>query len=174
MRDGPIIPNTLALRNLSETMAMETADRMSWMTVGLPAKPCAKRRGRDQASISLPRHLASLIFVLIFCVGCTSWREYRCNGFKVGPNYKRPDARNCGTVDRRRQPEHQQCRTKRCRMVEHAERSDSQHVGLHCISPEPHFACRWHADTRSPRPARHCRWQPLPADAGSNRQLYSQ
>ncbi len=72
---------------------METADRMSWMTVGLSAKPCAKRRGRDKASISLPRHLASLIFVLIFCVGCTSWREYRCNGFKVGPNYKRPDAR---------------------------------------------------------------------------------
>ncbi len=72
---------------------METADRMPWMTVGLPAKPCAKRRGRDQTSMSLPRYLAILIFVLIFCMGCTSWREYRCNGFKVGPNYKRPDAR---------------------------------------------------------------------------------
>ena len=72
---------------------METADRMSWMTVGLPAKPCTKRRGRGQAQISLPRHLAILIFLLVFCAGCTGWREYRCNGFKVGPNYKRPDAR---------------------------------------------------------------------------------
>jgi NodT family efflux transporter outer membrane factor (OMF) lipoprotein len=74
-------------------MAMKTADRMSWMTVGLPAKAGAERRGKDQARISLPRHLAILIFLLIFCAGCTSWREYRCNGFKVGPNYKRPDAR---------------------------------------------------------------------------------
>ncbi|MCE5303961.1 MAG: efflux transporter outer membrane subunit [Planctomycetaceae bacterium] len=26
------------------------------------------------------------------CTGCTSWREYVHNGFKVGPNYCRPDA----------------------------------------------------------------------------------
>jgi NodT family efflux transporter outer membrane factor (OMF) lipoprotein len=29
---------------------------------------------------------------LIACTGCTSWREYYNNGFKVGPNYRRPDA----------------------------------------------------------------------------------
>jgi NodT family efflux transporter outer membrane factor (OMF) lipoprotein len=30
--------------------------------------------------------------VLMFSTGCTSWREYFANGFKVGPNYRRPAA----------------------------------------------------------------------------------
>jgi len=32
------------------------------------------------------------VFLLIFCAGCTSWREYLDNGFKVGPNYRPPNA----------------------------------------------------------------------------------
>jgi len=34
--------------------------------------------------------LAALL--LVFCTGCTGWREYLHNGFKVGPNYKPPCA----------------------------------------------------------------------------------
>jgi NodT family efflux transporter outer membrane factor (OMF) lipoprotein len=30
--------------------------------------------------------------LLIVCTGCTSWRDYLHNGFKVGPNYCRPNA----------------------------------------------------------------------------------
>ncbi|MCE5267066.1 MAG: efflux transporter outer membrane subunit [Planctomycetaceae bacterium] len=33
-----------------------------------------------------------LLLVLPLFVGCTSWREYVANGFKVGPNYCRPAA----------------------------------------------------------------------------------
>ncbi|MHB1038100.1 MAG: TolC family protein, partial [Pirellulales bacterium] len=33
--------------------------------------------------------LAALVVV---CTGCTSWRDYIHNGFKVGPNYSRPAA----------------------------------------------------------------------------------
>ena len=32
------------------------------------------------------------VFLLIVCTGCTSWRDYLHNGFKVGPNYCRPNA----------------------------------------------------------------------------------
>ncbi|MCE5302368.1 MAG: efflux transporter outer membrane subunit [Planctomycetaceae bacterium] len=34
--------------------------------------------------------LISLLLVL--CTGCTSWKDYIANGFKVGPNYCTPDA----------------------------------------------------------------------------------
>ena len=33
-----------------------------------------------------------VIGLLAFNTGCTSWREYFNNGFKVGPNYCRPAA----------------------------------------------------------------------------------
>ncbi len=29
---------------------------------------------------------------IVFLGGCTSWREYVHNGFKVGPNYSKPPA----------------------------------------------------------------------------------
>ncbi len=32
------------------------------------------------------------ISALVLSSGCTSWREYFHNGFKVGPNYCQPDA----------------------------------------------------------------------------------
>ena len=32
------------------------------------------------------------VVLLIVCTGCTSWRDYLHNGFKVGPNYCRPNA----------------------------------------------------------------------------------
>ncbi|MEN6365956.1 MAG: TolC family protein [Thermoguttaceae bacterium] len=35
---------------------------------------------------------AWVLLLLAMCTGCTSWREYVHNGFKVGPNYCRPDA----------------------------------------------------------------------------------
>ena len=36
--------------------------------------------------------LASLMFLALLPCGCTSLREYIGNGFKVGPNYKKPPA----------------------------------------------------------------------------------
>jgi NodT family efflux transporter outer membrane factor (OMF) lipoprotein len=33
-----------------------------------------------------------MVLPLAFSTGCTSWREYIANGFKVGPNYRRPAA----------------------------------------------------------------------------------
>jgi NodT family efflux transporter outer membrane factor (OMF) lipoprotein len=33
------------------------------------------------------------VLLLALCAGCTSWREYLHNGFKVGPNYRPPNAR---------------------------------------------------------------------------------
>jgi NodT family efflux transporter outer membrane factor (OMF) lipoprotein len=44
---------------------------------------------------SLPRPftcLAILFTTVVFTGGCTSWREYIQNGFKVGPNYCKPPA----------------------------------------------------------------------------------
>jgi outer membrane protein TolC len=36
---------------------------------------------------------AALTFLLLVCLsGCTGWRQYVANGFKVGPNYRRPAA----------------------------------------------------------------------------------
>lgn len=32
------------------------------------------------------------VLLLALCAGCTSWREYLHNGFKVGPNYRPPNA----------------------------------------------------------------------------------
>lgn len=39
---------------------------------------------------SFPRMVGALL--LVFCLGCTSFREYVQNGFKVGPNYRPPCA----------------------------------------------------------------------------------
>ena len=38
------------------------------------------------------RCLPFLFTAVVFTCGCTSWREYINNGFKVGPNYARPPA----------------------------------------------------------------------------------
>jgi NodT family efflux transporter outer membrane factor (OMF) lipoprotein len=35
---------------------------------------------------------AILLLILVVCTGCTSWRDYLHNGFKVGPNYCQPNA----------------------------------------------------------------------------------
>ena len=36
--------------------------------------------------------ILSLFLLLVVSTGCTGWREYVGNGFKVGPNYCRPGA----------------------------------------------------------------------------------
>ena len=51
-------------------------------------------RPGSRASVDHPRRpcrAASALF-LLFLAGCTSWRDYVANGFKVGPNYCRPPA----------------------------------------------------------------------------------
>ena len=35
---------------------------------------------------------AAVLLLCLFCTGCTSWRDYLRNGFKVGPNYAPPPA----------------------------------------------------------------------------------
>jgi len=39
-----------------------------------------------------PATRALAVLFLVLSTGCTSWREYLQNGFKVGPNYQRPGA----------------------------------------------------------------------------------
>jgi len=54
-------------------------------------------------------------FLLIVCTGCTSWRDYLHNGFKVGPNYHRPNATvaqhwiDAGDIRTERNPEILRC-----------------------------------------------------------------
>src|SRR6266403_4774177 len=57
------------------------------------------RVASDERSSPLVTHHSSLITCLpilftavVLTCGCTSWREYIHNGFKVGPNYGRPPA----------------------------------------------------------------------------------
>ena len=45
------------------------------------------------AASSVRTDFASGVFTVLFlvlCTGCTSWRDYVRNGFKVGPDYRRP------------------------------------------------------------------------------------
>jgi NodT family efflux transporter outer membrane factor (OMF) lipoprotein len=61
-----------------------------------------RKRGRspDHAALrtvclSWPRSFLCLVIlfsVVLLTCGCTSWREYVHNGFKVGPNYQKPPA----------------------------------------------------------------------------------
>lgn len=44
------------------------------------------------ARVSSRWPLLLMVLPLAFSAGCTSWREYVANGFKVGPNYCRPAA----------------------------------------------------------------------------------
>lgn len=53
----------------------------------MPRKVC--RNCTHNGGVATP-FLAVLLLVL--CGGCTSWREYLHNGFKVGPNYRPPHA----------------------------------------------------------------------------------
>src|ERR1700690_1756741 len=46
------------------------------------------RRATNRALLCLP--FSSLLAILL--CGCTPWRDYIHNGFKVGPNYCRPAA----------------------------------------------------------------------------------
>ena len=36
-------------------------------------------------------HVAAVLLLTV-CTGCTNWREYVRNGFKVGPDYRKPAA----------------------------------------------------------------------------------
>lgn len=78
---------------------MRTAGGMSWKTTGMPVAPYAMHhRGvwtpeTPSKCAAIFRHFIVLAFVMVCCVGCTNWREYWCNGFKVGPNYGRPEAK---------------------------------------------------------------------------------
>ncbi|HEX3726856.1 MAG TPA: efflux transporter outer membrane subunit [Pirellulales bacterium] len=49
------------------------------------------RRLSGGSSGRLARRCALLV-VMVSALGCTPWREYFANGFKVGPNFKRPAA----------------------------------------------------------------------------------
>jgi NodT family efflux transporter outer membrane factor (OMF) lipoprotein len=70
---------------------MEKIRRASGNIVG----QTASRPPRHGAAAERTRRapwLAATALLLTLSVGCTSWREYVCNGFKVGRNYRRPAA----------------------------------------------------------------------------------
>lgn len=54
------------------------------------------QRAKAPGAICTAAPLLLVIFLLTLSTGCTSCREYVANGFKVGPNYCRPDAAVAG------------------------------------------------------------------------------
>ncbi len=48
--------------------------------------------GGGNAAIAAWVQFTVLALLLLTCTGCTSWRDYIRNGFKVGPEYRRPAA----------------------------------------------------------------------------------
>ena len=62
------------------------------------APPVGSGVGRLVSSLAL----ACLMIFLASLCGCTPFKEYVQNGFKVGPNYCQPAAPVAQTVDRRR------------------------------------------------------------------------
>jgi NodT family efflux transporter outer membrane factor (OMF) lipoprotein len=68
---------------------METANIVSQTTL---FKHIVGHLGGDSSRVRLPKSCMAAILLLFLCTGCTSWREYLHNGFKVGPNYRQPNA----------------------------------------------------------------------------------
>jgi NodT family efflux transporter outer membrane factor (OMF) lipoprotein len=66
----PILPDNVDVSNLSEKTVLTSADRGGAMKC---LKICLVATG-----------------LALCAAGCTSWRDYFCNGFKVGPNYREP------------------------------------------------------------------------------------
>jgi outer membrane protein TolC len=71
---------------------MGTAERVS-AAVASTSSSGPSRAGSTVRPRGCPRwRPVALTIFLLFATGCTSWREYVANGFKVGPNYCRPEA----------------------------------------------------------------------------------
>ena len=69
-----------------------------WSADTFPAQP-SSRRGASGTRWPCRRGLGRmlvLVMVTAVAAGCTSWRDYLRNGFKVGPNYRRPAAAVAG------------------------------------------------------------------------------
>ena len=63
-------------------------DRLESRVSRLPGNPL----GPGRRSASGKSWLLCLVLALTAMSGCTSWRDYIHNGFKVGPNYCKPAA----------------------------------------------------------------------------------
>ena len=60
--------------------------------IGWSSAIAGRRRQRPDSRIVRICWSVLLFVMLLFTSGCTSWREYFSNGFKVGPNFSRPPA----------------------------------------------------------------------------------
>src|SRR5436853_197215 len=75
-------------------------ERTSYGSCGLPGETAMSRSQRSLLNRPSPPNPAacrrSLLFLVaaapLFLAGCTSFSEYVHNGFKVGPNYRKPAA----------------------------------------------------------------------------------
>ena len=97
--------------------------------------------------------------------GCTSLSDYVHNGFKVGPNYCKPnapvaehwiDAADIHVADRSR---------KSLPLVDRLPRSQTRRIGRLCVSPEPDAARSGLSDSSGPSHAGHRRRRHLPAES---------
>jgi NodT family efflux transporter outer membrane factor (OMF) lipoprotein len=53
---------------------------------------CNIRHFNGHSAFESPMIAIAITILLALCTGCTSWRDYLHNGFKVGPNYSKPCA----------------------------------------------------------------------------------
>ena len=115
--------------------------------------------------------LAVLFTAVVLTSGCTSWREYVHNGFKVGPNYRKPPAPVAKDwID----ADDQRVRTAVRRpeqMVDGLQRPGARFPDLLRLPAEPVAARGGDASAASAGPARHRRGESVAANANSHRGL---
>ena len=92
LRIEPITTDAQSLRTISEKRPMDAIGRVRRDTDSPLESPSIWHLNSPPSRRWRQWRLVVAAVVLACCSGCTSWPEYVRNGFKVGPDYRRPAA----------------------------------------------------------------------------------